>query len=228
MSYSTHRHPNFDTLNRHNIWFHHYNCTFLLVYDILNFDHHIELNAKLYRLWKQINTISTLLVAGVVHRDIKSDNILINPENLEVKLLDFGLALCVDDLEEYELFEVEYIGTPIYMSPAVLSASGYHSPIASDVWSAGVVFLEALSGFQPFAELTSRAALLSIVNNPGWSRSWVRYPLPCQLILKAILEPNDEDRASLSELAVFIQDALSSPSIQTGLSRSGRARLSSH
>jgi len=92
---------------------------------------------------------------GVIHRDLKSSNVMITPEG-EVKVLDFGLArqalaLTGEASEELSLTQEGLIvGTPAYFAPEVLRG-GKASP-ASDLWAFGVVLYEMASGRLPFQE----------------------------------------------------------------------------
>ncbi|KAJ8765205.1 hypothetical protein K2173_011465 [Erythroxylum novogranatense] len=80
---------------------------------------------------------------GVVHRDVKPDNILFDSKN-SVKLADFGSAEVV--LEGDTITGV--VGTPYYVAPEILAGREYGEKV--DVWSAGVVLYIMLAGFPPF------------------------------------------------------------------------------
>ncbi|KAF9929506.1 Meiosis-specific serine/threonine-protein kinase mek1 [Mortierella alpina] len=84
---------------------------------------------------------------NIVHRDIKSENIMITP-NQHVKLIDFGLARhCVASRPVLSTL----CGTPSYMSPEIAlgeDSNGYGKPV--DVWALGVVLFRMLTGSYPF------------------------------------------------------------------------------
>jgi serine/threonine protein kinase len=90
--------------------------------------------------------------AGVIHRDIKPDNIFISqsPEGEIVKLLDFGIAklLDADEAKSVQTASAAFVGTPRYMSPERLSHSDYGEE--SDIYSVGVVIYEMVLGRAPW------------------------------------------------------------------------------
>jgi len=83
--------------------------------------------------------------AGVAHRDIKIDNILVDPASLLIKLIDYGLATIDEELDENTL-DNAFVGTPIYMAPEILGKRGCYNVIASELYSAGIVFWTLLRG----------------------------------------------------------------------------------
>jgi serine/threonine-protein kinase len=106
---------------------------------------------------------------GVVHRDLKSANVMITPEG-EAKVLDFGLARQItaagtSDRPSTELSitsEGTIVGTPAYFAPEVLRG-GKAGP-ASDLWALGVILYEMASGHVPFHGRTLIETATAILN----------------------------------------------------------------
>ena len=87
---------------------------------------------------------------GLIHRDIKPANIWLEEGRDRVKIVDFGLALAIDDDEDERLTGEKYlVGTPLYMSPE--QASG-DLPLdhRTDLFSLGVLLYRAATGELPF------------------------------------------------------------------------------
>lgn len=82
---------------------------------------------------------------NITHRDIKSSNILIDPNTLQLALADFG---CAKDLT-VDPINMIYTGSRYYRAPELLLNSSYYTE-KIDVWSVGCVFFECLEGKPPF------------------------------------------------------------------------------
>src|SRR5215813_12608280 len=108
---------------------------------------------------------------GVVHRDIKPDNILVQklPSGMQVKVLDFGIA-ALRDVNAGRLTRTgAVVGTPHYMSPE--HCLGEELDGRSDIYSLGIVLFEMLTGVVPFDSPTTTAIVIKHVNDPPpWPR----------------------------------------------------------
>ena len=103
-----------------------------------------ELGAEFLR--QALEAMEFIHATGVLHRDVKPDNILVITEN-EIRLADFGLALLPGD--ELDLEELQNgVGSLSYLPPEMLQGQFYDS--RSDLYSLGVCFYEAMAGFHPF------------------------------------------------------------------------------
>ena len=97
---------------------------------------------------------------GICHRDIKPENFLILIENSkpQIKLIDFGFATFIDNKKQ--LFD--YLGTPVYMAPEIVGKEPYDEKI--DLWAAGIILYNMLTGCQLFRTHSKTTVEDQIVN----------------------------------------------------------------
>jgi hypothetical protein len=100
---------------------------------------------------------------GVIHRDIKPDNVLLNDDDFPL-LSDFGIAKLVESSSASLTGTGGLIGTPAYMSPE--QAQGLPVDTRSDLYSLGVVTFEMLTGRQPYHDETAMQIVMKHINAP--------------------------------------------------------------
>ena len=85
---------------------------------------------------------------GICHRDLKPENFMITIDKYNhpvIKLIDFGYATYIPK-DGKMLYE--YVGTPQYCSPEIISRFGYNEK--TDIWSAGIILFNMITGYEPF------------------------------------------------------------------------------
>jgi serine/threonine protein kinase len=136
---------------------------------------------------------------GLVHRDIKPGNILIDAAG-QPHVADFGLALREEDFGR----GAGFAGTPAYMSPEQANGEGHRVDGRSDIFTLGVVFYELLTGHRPFRADTQSDLLSHIVSVEARPPRQVDDTIPKELeriCLKALAKRASERYTTAADFA---------------------------
>ncbi|MBA3489041.1 MAG: Stk1 family PASTA domain-containing Ser/Thr kinase [Longispora sp.] len=115
--------------------------------DVLNERRRLPVAEALNVMIEIVSGLAAAHRAGVVHRDIKPENVLIS-EDGQIKVADFGLARAVEASGEERAGNGQLLATVAYVAPELVS-DGHADPRA-DVYSAGIVLFELLTGRVPY------------------------------------------------------------------------------
>jgi len=148
-------------------------------------------------------TVEAIHEEGIAHRDLKPDNIMVDPVTSEIILLDFGLSMVVPTSGLSD----NYCGSPMYMSPEILNRER-HDPKVADIWSLGVILYHMLVGESPWAAVESLDELLDLVV----FETHVKLPSvlspEVQDLLGGVLVHDPKDRLSLADIKQKLQAIL--------------------
>jgi len=131
---------------------------------------------------------------GIVHRDIKLDNILLDSSG-KVKICDFGVSKLLEDIRKDVMSE--QCGTPAYIAPEILKDKGYRG-FGVDIWSLGVCLYAMLYGTVPFkANNMSDLHQLIIKAKYTLKDDKVEISEEAKSLIRALLEPEPSRRLSI-------------------------------
>ncbi|ELP92705.1 serine/threonine protein kinase, putative [Entamoeba invadens IP1] len=189
-------------------------------------DHHDEMPISLKLIAfvcdETLKALTFLHSNHCVHRDIKSDNILLKKDG-SVKLSDFGYAA---QLTKQKSCRTSIVGTPYWMPPELIRSQKYDEKV--DVWSLGIMCMEMSDGMPPYMDFPPMRALFLITtkgippmkNRDKLEPSFVTFVEECLVInpqqrktsFEMIKSPFLEIKGSKAEMAELIKAIAALPS----------------
>ncbi len=142
---------------------------------------------------------------GLIHRDIKPENIMVVPiegNPLHVKILDFGLAKALENIEGFNTdlsHTGSFLGTPYYMAPeqTMFASKDARVSPASDLYAVGVMLFETFAGVRPFTGANYREIIWNKVNpdfDPFAIPEAEKWPPVLKKFLKKAMAINQDER----------------------------------
>ncbi len=191
--------------------------------------HHLD-KGDLYTLEQTLGIMDDLLSAlsyahsqSIVHRDIKPANLLMQPGG-RVKLTDFGVAR-IQDSGEATRTQGSMVGTLKYMSPE--QVQGRPIDARADLFAAGIVLYQLLTGKRPFDADSDFAIIQQIMTHNPASPSSFNAQLPVKLdavMARALAKSRDERYASAQEFSMALRAAIRDAADATVVPPAGGAK----
>src|SRR3954463_15086905 len=152
--------------------------------------------------------------AGIIHRDIKPANVMLTPAG-DVKVMDFGIARAVSDAQSTMTQTAAVVGTAQYLSPE--QARGETVDSRSDVYSAGCLLYELLTGRPPFVGDSPVAVAYQHVREPARPPSDHDTDLPPAvdaIVMKALAKRLEDRYQSAAAMRADIERYLAGRPVQ--------------
>ena len=196
--------------------------------------HHLD-KGDVYTLEQTLGIMGDLLSAldyahrqNIVHRDIKPANLLIETSG-RIKLTDFGVAR-IQDSGDVTRTQGSMVGTLKYMSPEQVQGQPIDS--RADLFAAGIVLYQLLTGKRPFDGGSDFDVIQQIVSRPHPAPSTINTQLPAAIdavVARALAKTREERYATAQEFSTALQIAVrdaADATIAPQASRSGSGRSS--
>jgi len=175
------------------------------LFDILYYTNQLdEVTARTYFI-QMMNAIKACHDEGIVHRDIKPQNLLMDGA-YQLKLTDFGLSFLGKEGVDSEklVMKTSYVGTRGYQAPELLKREPYYK--ACDIFSAGVVLFILLTGYPPFEQAIRTDKWFNPLVRGDVEKFWKRHKgcgvddPDCRDLLGKMMAYKAKNRPSIEEI----------------------------
>ena len=177
---------------------------------VLERDGRLEVAEAVRILTEAASALHEAHEAGIVHRDIKPDNILLEGSQRRVLLMDFGIAKSLEAEDGGLTGTGMVIGTPQYMSPEQASGEK-HIDARSDLYSLGVVAYQMLAGRLPFEADSAQGMIVAHITAAPDPIDKVRTGVPEELaaaVMRALAKKPGARWLTAAEFAEAIQPSV--------------------
>lgn len=158
------------------------------------FKHNLPTKIQIKSVMRQlVESVMYIHKQGIVHRDIKLENILID-KHFNIRLTDFGL--CAIKQTEYDIMH-ETLGTLRYTAPELIRGEGYNDSV--DIWGIGVVFFMLLTGQYPFNG-SNKSSIFRRIREKRIHYSRYNFDKKEANLLKMLLEKDPEKRIEIEDI----------------------------
>jgi serine/threonine protein kinase len=141
-----------------------------------------------------ITAVDYIHSLGVVHRDLKNENILLDVSG-NLKIIDFGLT----NVFQKDCFLKTFCGSPSYVAPEMLLGKPYAAP-PIDIWSSGVILFSMVAGYLPFDDINLKKVCTKIITANYTFPSHFSDSLKDLISKIFVLDP--KDRITLEEIRI--------------------------
>lgn len=160
--------------------------------DYFDANERFNLNTAFRLMIELLDALDFAHAAGIVHRDIKPGNVMVDAGG-HAKLTDFGVARLAEPSNPAEATRLgAVIGTPAYMSPEQIQ--GQKADGRSDIFSAGIIFYQFLTGQRPFEGTQFLLQQKIVMEDPVWPSSIVQVPPEFDRVIARALAKDVEQR----------------------------------
>jgi len=174
------------------------------LFDILYYTNQLDpITARTYFI-QMMRAIKACHDVGIVHRDIKPQNLLMDG-NFQLKLTDFGLSFLGREGVESDriMMNTHYVGTRGYQAPELLKRLPYSK--ACDIFSAGVVLFILLTGYPPFEEAMKTDKWFNPLYKEDADTFWKQHKgcgihNDCKYLLSRMMAYRPHDRPTLEQV----------------------------